>query len=150
MGRAKEHLEATARELDRELAAIAGRALVSVNKALVTRASAVIPAVPLYIAVLYRVMKELGLHESCLQQELRLFSDFLYDGRSPALDEAGRIRLDDREMRADVQAQVGRLMAEVSSENIEQLTDIAGFREEFLRHHGFGRPDVDYAAHVQP
>jgi enoyl-[acyl-carrier protein] reductase/trans-2-enoyl-CoA reductase (NAD+) len=150
MGRAKEHLEATARELDRELAAIGGRALVSVNKALVTRASAVIPAVPLYIAVLYKVMKERGLHESCLQQELRLFSDFLYDGRSPALDEAGRIRLDDREMRPEVQAEVSRLLAEASSENIERISDIAGFREEFLRHHGFGRPDVDYAAEVQP
>jgi enoyl-[acyl-carrier protein] reductase/trans-2-enoyl-CoA reductase (NAD+) len=150
IGKAKEHLEATARELDRELAAIGGRALVSVNKALVTRASAVIPAVPLYIAVLYKVMKERGLHESCLQQELRLFGDFLYDGRSPALDEQGRIRLDDREMRAEVQAEVSRLLAEASSENIEQVSDIAGFREEFLRHHGFGRPDVDYAAHVQP
>ncbi len=150
MGRAKEHLEATARELDRELSAIGGRALVSVNKALVTRASAVIPAVPLYIAVLYKVMKERGLHESCLQQELRLFSDFLYNGRSPALDVEGRIRLDDREMRAEVQQEVSRLLAEASSENIERISDIAGFREEFLRHHGFGRPDVDYAAEVQP
>ncbi len=150
MGRAKQHLEATARELDRELADLGGRALVSVNKALVTRASAVIPAVPLYIAVLYKVMKERGLHESCLQQELRLFNDFLYDGRSPALDAEGRIRLDDREMRADVQEEVSRLMALVSTENIEQLSDIAGFREEFLRHHGFSRPDVDYAADVQP
>ena len=150
MGKAKEHLEATARELDRELAAAGGRALVSVNKALVTRASAVIPAVPLYIAVLYKVMKARGLHESCLQQELRLFSDFLYDGRSPALDEQGRIRLDDREMRADVQEEVSRLLEQASSENIESISDMAGFREEFLRHHGFGRPDVDYAAHVQP
>jgi enoyl-[acyl-carrier protein] reductase/trans-2-enoyl-CoA reductase (NAD+) len=100
--------------------------------------------------VLYKVMKERGLHESCLQQELRLFGDFLYDGRSLALDEQGRIRLDDREMRAEVQAEVSRLLAEASSENIEQVSDIAGFREEFLRHHGFGRPDVDYAAHVQP
>ena len=150
IGKAKEHLEATARELDRELAPAGGRALVSVNKALVTRASAVIPAVPLYIAVLYKVMKARGLHESCLQQELRLFGDFLYDGRAPSVDQLGRIRLDDREMRADVQEEVGRLMAQVNSQNIESLSDIAGFREEFLRHHGFGRPDVDYAAQVQP
>jgi enoyl-[acyl-carrier protein] reductase/trans-2-enoyl-CoA reductase (NAD+) len=150
IGKAKEHLEATARELNRELAPAGGRALVSVNKALVTRASAVIPAVPLYIAVLYKVMKARGLHESCLQQELRLFSDFLYDGRSPALDAEGRIRLDDREMRADVQEEVSRLLERVSSENIERISDIAGFREEFLRHHGFGRPDVDYTADVQP
>ena len=150
IGKAKEHLEATARELDRELAPAGGRALVSVNKALVTRASAVIPAVPLYIAVLYKVMKARGLHESCLEQELRLFGDFLYDGRNPSLDPEGRIRLDDREMRADVQEEVSRLMAQVNSQNIESLSDIAGFREEFLRHHGFGRPDVDYAAQVQP
>ena len=150
MGRAKEHLEATARELDRELAASGGRALVSVNKALVTRASAVIPAVPLYIAVLYKVMKARGLHESCLQQELRLFGDFLYNGSAPALDPEGRIRLDDREMRPEVQEEVARLMELANSENIERISDIAGFREEFLRHHGFGRPDVDYAADVQP
>jgi len=150
MGRAKEHLEATARELDRELAASGGRALVSVNKALVTRASAVIPAVPLYIAVLYKVMKGRGLHESCLQQELRLFEDFLYHSSPPALDPEGRIRLDDREMRPEVQEEVHRLLEEASSENIERVSDIAGFREEFLRHHGFGRPDVDYAADVQP
>jgi enoyl-[acyl-carrier protein] reductase/trans-2-enoyl-CoA reductase (NAD+) len=150
IGKAKEHLEATARELDRELAPAGGRALVSVNKALVTRASAVIPAVPLYIAVLYKVMKARGLHESCLQQELRLFGDFLYDGRPPSLDAEGRIRLDDREMRADVQEEVTRLLEQASSENIERVSDIAGFREEFLRHHGFGRPDVDYSAEVQP
>jgi enoyl-[acyl-carrier protein] reductase/trans-2-enoyl-CoA reductase (NAD+) len=106
--------------------------------------------VPLYIAVLYKVMKARGLHESCLQQELRLFGDFLYDGRAPSLDGEGRIRLDDREMRADVQEEVSRLMEQVNSQNIESLSDIAGFREEFLRHHGFGRPDVDYAAEVQP
>jgi enoyl-[acyl-carrier protein] reductase/trans-2-enoyl-CoA reductase (NAD+) len=150
IGKAKEHLEATARELNHDLARAGGRALISVNKALVTRASAVIPAVPLYIAVLYKVMKARGLHESCLQQELRLFRDFLYDGGPPALDEQGRIRLDDREMRPEVQEEVNRLMEEVSSENVERLTDIAGFREEFLRHHGFGRPDVDYAAEAQP
>jgi len=150
IGKAKEHLEATARELDRDLRAAGGRALVSVNKALVTRASAVIPAVPLYIAVLYKVMKARGLHESCLEQELRLFGDFLYAGGAPALDAEGRIRLDDREMRADVQEEVSRLLAEASSENIERVSDIAGFREEFLRHHGFGRRDVDYSAEVQP
>jgi enoyl-[acyl-carrier protein] reductase/trans-2-enoyl-CoA reductase (NAD+) len=150
MGKAKEHLEATARELDRELARSGGRALVSINKALVTRASAVIPAVPLYIAVLYKVMKARGLHESCLQQELRLFEDFLYNLSAPRLDSEGRIRLDDREMLPEVQEEVHRLLEQVNSQNIEQLSDIAGFREEFLRHHGFGRPDLDYTADVQP
>ena len=111
---------------------------------------AVIPAVPLYIAVLYKVMKARGLHESCLQQELRLFGEFLYHGLSPALDPEGRIRLDDREMRAEVQEEVTRLLELASSENIERISDIAGFREEFLLHHGFGRPEVDYSAEVQP
>jgi enoyl-[acyl-carrier protein] reductase/trans-2-enoyl-CoA reductase (NAD+) len=150
IGKAKEHLEATAHELNQELAQRGGRALVSVNKALVTRASAVIPAVPLYIALLYRVMKGKGLHEACLQQDERLFRDFLYSGRTPALDPEGRIRLDDREMREDVQREVADLMERVSTENVERLSDLAGFRKEFLRHHGFGRRDVDYSADVEP
>ena len=150
IGRAKEDLEATAGVLDRELSRTGGRALVSVNKALVTRASAVIPAVPLYIAMLYRVMKRRGLHESCLQQSERLFSEFLYSGGTPLRDADGRIRLDDREMREEVQTEVAALLEQVNNENLERISDIAGFREEFLLHHGFGRPDVDYAVEVSP
>jgi enoyl-[acyl-carrier protein] reductase/trans-2-enoyl-CoA reductase (NAD+) len=150
IGRAKEDLEATAGLLDRELSRTGGRALVSVNKALVTRASAVIPAVPLYIAMLYRVMKRRGLHESCLQQSERLFSEFLYSGGTPRRDADGRIRLDDREMREEVQAEVAELLEQVNEENLERISDIAGFREEFLLHHGFGRGDVDYSAEVSP
>jgi len=150
IGRAKEDLEATAGLLDRELSRTGGRALVSVNKALVTRASAVIPAVPLYIAMLYRVMKRRGLHESCLQQSERLFSEFLYSGGTPLRDADGRIRLDDREMREEVQAEVAELLEQVNEENLERISDIAGFREEFLLHHGFGRGDVDYAVEVSP
>jgi enoyl-[acyl-carrier protein] reductase/trans-2-enoyl-CoA reductase (NAD+) len=150
IGRAKEHLEATAGLLNRELSRTGGRALVSVNKALVTRASAVIPAVPLYLSLLYQVMKRRGLHESCLQQSERLFRDFLYSGGAPLLDDRGRIRLDDREMRADVQAEVSALLEEVNEENLEHISDIAGFREEFLQHHGFSRPDVDYSAEASP
>lgn len=150
LGRAKEHLEAAARELDRELAAIGGRALISVNKALVTRASAVIPAVPLYIALLYRVMKSKRLHENCLQQMDRLFRNFLFGSSEPQTDEQGRIRLDDREMRADVQEEVSRLLEAIDSENVRELADLEGFRLEFLRHHGFARRDVDYSAEVEP
>jgi enoyl-[acyl-carrier protein] reductase/trans-2-enoyl-CoA reductase (NAD+) len=150
IGKAKEHLEATARELNYRLAETGGRALISVNKALVTRASAVIPAVPLYIALLYRVMKTKGLHENCQQQMDRLFRDYLYGTSRPPMDEEGRIRLDDREMRPDVQEEVARLMETISTENVLELSDLEGFRREFLRHHGFGRKEVDYTADVQP
>jgi enoyl-[acyl-carrier protein] reductase/trans-2-enoyl-CoA reductase (NAD+) len=149
IGRAKEHLEATAKELDLRLAETGGRALISVNKALVTRASAVIPAVPLYIALLYRVMKDKGLHENCLQQMDRLFREFLYGGSTLSLDAEGRIRLDDREMQADVQEEVARLLERINTENVRRLSDLEGFRREFLRHHGFGRREVDYSAEVR-
>ncbi len=149
IGMAKRHLESTAQNINRLLSTKGGRALVSVNKALVTRASAVIPAVPLYIALLYRVMKKKGLHEGCIEQMYRLFRDFLYAGKPPILDTKGRIRLDDYELRQDVQEEVFELWQKVSSENIEQLSDIHGFRDEFLRHHGFGMQGIDYSADVK-
>jgi enoyl-[acyl-carrier protein] reductase/trans-2-enoyl-CoA reductase (NAD+) len=149
IGRAKKHLEETARRLDRLLSVTGGRALISVNKALVTRASAVIPAVPLYIALLYRVMKKKGIHEGCIEQMYRLFRDFLYTDNHPILDEDGRIRLDDKELREDIQNEVVDLWRRVSSANIEELSDIQGFRDEFLRHHGFGMPGVDYTADIE-
>ena len=124
----------------------------SVNKALVTRASAVIPAVPLYIAMLYRVMKRRGLHESCIQQIGAAVPRLPVLRRDAPLatDSEGRIRLDDREMREDVQAEVAALLEQVNEENLERISDIAGFREEFLLHHGFGRRDVDYTVEVSP
>jgi len=149
IGLAKKHLEETAKNLDRLLSAGGGRALVSVNKALVTRASAVIPAVPLYIALLYQVMKKKEIHEGCIEQMYRLFRDFLYADRPLPLDMEGRIRLDDYEIRQDVQDEVLELWRRVNSENIEELSDIQGFRDEFLRHHGFGMAGVDYAADVE-
>ncbi len=150
IGQAKKHLEQTAKILNKRLAARGGRALISVNKALVTRASAVIPAVPLYIALLYRVMKEKGLHEVCIQQIDRLFRDYLYSDHPLALDEEGQVRLDDLEMRPEVQKEVTRLWRQVTTENIERLSDIAGFREEYLRYHGFGVEGIDYGAEVAP
>ncbi len=150
IGQAKKHLEQTAKTLNERLAARGGRALISVNKALVTRASAVIPAVPLYIALLYRVMKEKGLHEVCIEQIDRLFRDYLYSDHPLPLDEEGRVRLDDLEMRPEVQEEVTRLWQQVTTENIEHLSDIAGFRDEYLRYHGFAVKGIDYRAEIAP
>ena len=148
VGKAKEHLERTAAVVTRILEAVGGRALVSVNKALVTRASAVIPAVPLYTSLLYRVMKRKGLHEGCVEQMVRLYRDHLYSGRALDLDAEGRLRLDDWEMREDVQREVAELWERASTANVRELSDLEGFRSEFLRHHGFGMGGVDYAADV--
>jgi enoyl-[acyl-carrier protein] reductase/trans-2-enoyl-CoA reductase (NAD+) len=150
IGRAKEHLEATARQLHGRLSGRGGRALVSVNKALVTRASAVIPAVPLYIAILYRVMKEKGLHEVCIQQMDRLFRDYLYTNRPLPVDGEGRVRLDDLEMREDVQREVARRWERAATDSIQELADVEGFRSEYLNYHGFGVRGIDYGAEVDP
>ena len=150
IGAAKKDLERKAAEINRELESINGKALISINKALVTRASAVIPAVPLYIALLYRVMKEKELHEGCIQQMYRLYHDYLFTGGDPVVDDAGRIRIDDWEMRADVQNKVAELLRHVNAGNLDELSDIRGLREEFLRHHGFGMPGVDYSVDIPP
>ena len=149
IGRAKKDLEEQAVQINELLKPSEGRAVISVNKALVTRASAVIPAVPLYIALLYKVMKEKKLHEGCIQQMYRLYHDFLFTGGPPPVDHKGRIRLDDWEMREDVQKEVAELWGKVTSENIRDLADMDGLRDEFLRHHGFGMPGVDYNRDVE-
>ena len=153
IGRAKRDLESKADEINRLIAPVNGKAMISVNKALVTRASAVIPAVPLYIALLYKVMKEKQLHEGCIQQIYRLYHDVLFAGKDPKLDSKGRIRMDDWEMRKDVQQTVSKLWKIVETknlDNIEDLGDIKGMREEYLRHNGFGMPGVDYSRDVAP
>ncbi len=151
IGRAKIDLERAARVIDAKLKAHGnGRAFISVNKALVTQASSAIPVVPLYISILYKVMKEKGLHEGCGEQMQRLFATQLYNGNSPKLDEAGRAHVDDWEMRSDVQAAVAENWLKVSTENLAELTDIVGYRSEFLQLFGFGLPGVDYTAEVEP
>jgi enoyl-[acyl-carrier protein] reductase/trans-2-enoyl-CoA reductase (NAD+) len=150
IGRAKKDLEQTAARINTMLAAIGGQAVISVNKALVTRASAAIPAVPLYISLLYKAMKERGLHEGCIHQMYRLYHDHLFTQNPAPRDSNGRIRLDDWEMRPDVQATVAEGWARVTTENVEQYTDIQGFRDEFLHHHDFGMPGVDYSRAVDP
>jgi len=151
IGKAKDHLEATAQELDARLRQRrGGRALVSVNKAVVTQSSAAIPVVPLYISVLYKVMKDRGLHEGCIEQIYRLFSDRLYAGTPPALDGAGRIRMDEFELQNDVQAQVQSIWEEIRTDNLETVSDIRGYREEFLKLFGFGAPGINYDVDVDP
>ncbi len=150
IGAAKKDLEQKARDINNMLEPIDGKALISVNKALITRASAVIPAVPLYIALLYRVMKAKKLHEGCIQQMHRLYQDFLFGKDVIKLDADGLIRLDDWEMRPDVQNEVRKLWQKVDQDNIGELADIEGLREEFLRHHGFRMAGVDYTKDVAP
>jgi len=95
-------------------------------------------------------MKAKGLHENCIQQIYRLYHDFLFAPTPASTDDLGRLRLDDWEMRSDVQAEVAGLWQKANSDNINQLADLEGFREEFLRHHGFGIPGIDYSQDVNP
>ncbi|MEC0124699.1 enoyl-ACP reductase FabV [Paenibacillus pabuli] len=150
IGQAKNHLEATAHKLNDRLSAKGGRAYLTVAKALVTQSSSAIPVVPLYISALYKVMKEKGLHEGCVEQLQRLFADRLYAGGEVPTDEAGRIRIDDWEMRADVQEEVAKLWNELNTENIYELSDLEGYRKEFFQLFGFETDGVDYEADVDP
>ena len=150
IGRAKTHLEATARELDNRLKKLDGSAHVSANKAVVTQSSAAIPVVPLYISTLYKVMTEMNLHEGCIQQMYRLLKDRIYAETPFPTDEEGRIRVDDLELRDDVQSRVAALWESVTTENLEAIAGLQNYREEFLKLFGFGLPEVDYAADVDP
>ena len=147
IGRAKEDLERVQRELDSKLKPLDGKAWVSVNKALVTQASSAIPVVPLYISLLYKVMKADGTHEDCIEQMDRLFRDRLYNG-NPQPDEAGRIRIDDWEMAPAVQKLVDQRWTEVNTDNLREIADFDGYQAGFLKLFGFGLNGVDYTADV--
>ncbi|WP_433777802.1 enoyl-ACP reductase FabV [Flavobacterium anhuiense] len=146
IGRAKDHLEATAFTIGDSLKSIGGKAYVSVNKALVTQASSAIPVIPLYISLLYKIMKEEGIHEGCIEQIQRLFQDRIYTGSEVPVDEKGRIRIDDWEMREDVQEKVAKLWLEATTETLPEIGDLAGYRNDFLNLFGFEVPGVDYNA----
>lgn len=150
IGRAKADLEAVAERLDARLKVDRGRAFVAVNKAVVTQASSAIPVVPLYISLLFRIMKDKGLHEGCIEQMHRLLATQMYNGRALNYDEQGRVRVDDLEMRDDVQEEVARLWPQVTTENLREVSDIAGYKEDFLKLFGFAMPGVDYEADVDP
>lgn len=145
IGRAKDDLEGTVPTLNQLLKDINGVSYVSVNKALVTQSSSAIPVVPLYISLLYKVMKEKGIHEGTIEQMQRLFAERLYGG-DLQLDDKGRIRVDDWEMRTDVQEEVSKLWAQISTENLEEISDIKGYRDEFFHLFGFNFPEIDYDA----
>ncbi|EAZ95893.1 hypothetical protein FBBAL38_00700 [Flavobacteria bacterium BAL38] len=146
IGRAKDHLEATAFEITDKLKDLNGKGYVSVNKALVTQASSAIPVIPLYISLLYKIMKAEGIHEGCIEQIQRLYADRLYTGNTVPTDDKGRIRIDDWEMRADVQERIAKLWGESTTESLVELGDLAGYKQDFLNLFGFGFEGVDYLA----
>ncbi|CBV41294.1 enoyl-ACP reductase FabV [Halomonas elongata] len=149
LGRAKEDLDRAAGEIDKRLGQQGGGANVAVLKSVVTQASAAIPVMPLYIAMVYKVMKEQGLHEGTIDQLNRLFGERLYGGEAET-DDAGRLRLDDWELRDDIQQACKALWAEVTTDNLFEITDYAGYKHDFLKLFGFERDDVDYEADVDP
>jgi len=152
LGRAKQDLDATAQRLDARLKATGGRAQVAVLKSVVTQASAAIPVLPLYIAIVFKIMRELGLHEGTIEQLDRLLRERLYreDGQPGEVDEQGRLRLDDWELRPEVQEACKALWPTITTENLFEQTDYARYKREFLRLFGFEREEVDYAAEVDP
>jgi enoyl-[acyl-carrier protein] reductase/trans-2-enoyl-CoA reductase (NAD+) len=149
IGEAKKHLEKTAKKMDADLqASLKGRAYISVNKGVVSRLSVGIPIIALYLSVLFKVMKEKGTHEGCIEQMERLFAERLYTGGAVPTDETGRIRIDDLEMAPKVQEEVKKRMATITQENFTQVGDLVGYRHDFLVTNGFDVEGVDYTADV--
>ena len=148
MGMAKKHLFETSKKITEKYESSGIKAYISVNKALVTQASSAIPIVPLYFAILYKVMKAKNIHEGCIEQMARLFTDKLFV-ETPITDEKGQIRLDDWEMREDVQKEVMDIWAQVNSDNVRKLADVEGYREDFYHLFGFQFDNVDYTQDVE-
>lgn len=148
IGRAKTDLERAQAAIEKSLAPQNGKAYVTVCKGVVTQASSAIPVVPLYISILFKVMKEAGTHEGTIEQITRLWQQL--SSAKPNLDSAGRIRIDEREMEAKIQKEVARLWPQVTTENLNELTDFEGYQKEFLRLFGFGFAGVDYAKDTNP
>lgn len=150
LGKAKEDMDRAAASLRESLAGLHGSANVAVLKSVVTQASAAIPVMPLYIAMGFKVMKELDIHEGCIEQINRMFRTQLYSNGEAELDEAARIRMDDWELRNDVQDKVKQLWPQVTTDNLFELTDYQGYKDEFLKLFGFGVKGIDYDADVDP
>jgi enoyl-[acyl-carrier protein] reductase / trans-2-enoyl-CoA reductase (NAD+) len=152
IGQAKQHLDNTAHQLTQRFASDGVVAQVAVMKSVVTQASAAIPVIPLYVSLAFKIMKEKGLHEGTIEQTNRLFRERLYrtDGALPDVDEEGRLRLDDWELRDDVQQECTAQWDSVTTENLFDTTDYRGYKIGFLHLFGFARPDVNYEADVAP
>ncbi len=148
IGKAKDHLEATAFDITKSLENIQGKAYVSVNKALVTQASSAIPVIPLYISLLYKVMKQNNVHEGCIEQIQRLFADRLYSNDPVPTDSEGRIRIDDWEMREDIQSEIKELWDNATSETLGTIGDLEGYSTDFFNLFGFKVEGVDYKQDV--
>lgn len=148
IGKAKDHLEATAFKITESLKSVNGKAYVSVNKALVTQASSAIPVIPLYISLLYKTMKKMKIHEGCIEQIQRLFRECLYNGRTIPTDDKGRVRIDDWEMREDVQKKIEELWLQANTETLPKIGDLMGYKSDFLNLFGFGFKDINYLEDV--
>lgn len=144
IGKAKENLEQAGQRIDAILKMHRGRAFVSVNKAVVTQASSAIPVVPLYVSLLFKVMKPAGTHEGCIEQIQRLFEKQMYNGNALEFDDAGRVRLDDLEMKPEIQKAVFDVWPKVTTETLDTYGDFAGYQSDFLKNFGFGLAGVDY------
>lgn len=149
IGKAKEDLDRAVKAIEQKTSSLKGNAHVAVLKALVTQASSAIPIMPLYISLVYKVMKENGTHEGCIEQAYRLFTEGLYTD-SPRTDEQGRLRMDEKELNPAVQQEIAELWPQVTEENLYELTDYKGYNAEFLKLFGFGVDGVDYDAEVSP
>jgi enoyl-[acyl-carrier protein] reductase/trans-2-enoyl-CoA reductase (NAD+) len=149
IGKAKESLEKSAADLNQRISDIDGNAYVSVNKAVVTQASSAIPVVPLYISILFKIMKRQGTHEGCIEQIHRLFADHFYSGKPIQTDDRGRIRVDDLEMHESVQSEIGTTWQKIHSDNMNEFADLQGYREEFHKLFGFGMNGIDYEKDVK-
>jgi enoyl-[acyl-carrier protein] reductase/trans-2-enoyl-CoA reductase (NAD+) len=149
IGQAKKDLDTRVVNLRKKLAVTGGDARVSVLKAVVTQASSAIPIMPLYLSLLFKIMKADGSHEGCIEQVYGLFRNSLY-GSHPTLDDEGRLRADGLELRPEIQDAVAQLWEQVTTENVSEISDFAGYKSEFLRLFGFGIDGVDYEAEVEP
>jgi enoyl-[acyl-carrier protein] reductase/trans-2-enoyl-CoA reductase (NAD+) len=149
IGKAKEDLDRAAQALHEPMSKVDGDAYVAVMKGLMTQAASAIPGMAIYLSLLFKIMKEKGTHEGCVEQTTRLFYTQLFAGGKMRLDDAGRIRMDELELDEDIQAWVKENWSKVTNENLDEITDFAGYREAFLQMHGFGFDGVDYDADVE-
>ncbi len=149
IGKAKEDLDRAAGELREQLSSLNGSAHVSVLKAVVTQASSAIPVMPLYLAILFKVMQEEGTHEGCIEQLYRLFTECMYSA-TPRMDDTQRLRVDDFELKPEIQAKVEAIWPQVTTENLGELSDFSLYQKEFLRLFGFGVDGVDYSLETTP